>query len=260
MDWNRPVDDSVCRLYWAAALLAAITLPMLMLDVPVARWPTEDLVPGDLRRILGWAEVFAHGYGVALIGLTAFVLDVAQRRKLPRLLASAYVAGILANLVKLAVARVRPRYFDLIEGGGVVDTFIGFVPWLFGSDPRYHSGFEIQSFPSGHTATAVGFAIGLTRIYPRGGWLFFTFAALAAWQRIDVQAHYVSDTVAAASLGFLGAALVTDRRGMGRWFDAWERRPAAGQKPPRCSSAPLHPVAGIGVLPSSPLPTASTEQ
>ena len=205
MDCKRPVDGSVRRLYWAAAALAAITLPMLVLDVPVARWPMDSLVPGDLRRIFNWAEVFAHGYGVALIGLTVFVLDRAERRKLPRLLASAYVAGILANLVKLAVARVRPRYFDLAEGGGVVETFIGFVPLLFGSDPRYHSGFEIQSFPSGHTATAVGFAIGLTRLYPRGGWLFFSFAALAAWQRIDVQAHYVSDTVAAASLGFFGS-------------------------------------------------------
>ena len=81
-----------------------------------------------------------------------------------------------------------------------------------------------SGIPSGHTATAFGLAVGLGRIYPQGRWLFFSFAMLAALQRVDVDAHYLSDTVAAAAIGFLCAACVFDARGLGRWFDRLERR------------------------------------
>jgi membrane-associated phospholipid phosphatase len=87
---------------------------------------------------------------------------------------------------------------------------------------------NLQSFCSGHTATAVGLAISLSFFYPRGRWLFALFAALAATQRLESQAHYLSDTFAAAAVAFLCAAVCTDPRLLGRWFDAFERRPAAG--------------------------------
>jgi membrane-associated phospholipid phosphatase len=226
---------SARRLCGIAGVLAALVLPSFLLDLPVAHSRISELVPGDLHRCLGWSELFAHGYGVALIGLTVFVLDVPRRAHVPRLLASAYSAGLLANLVKLTVARLRPRYFHL--DGGVLDTFVGVAPYLFGGSAQHSHAFEIQSFPSGHTATAVGLAIGLTRLYPRGRWLFFTFAALAAWQRIDVQAHFVSDVVAAAAVGFLGAALVSDGSRLGRWFDDLETQ---NVKPPTASAVASH--------------------
>lgn len=215
-------DRSANVLYRMSLLFALLTLPALLLDLPLARAPLEQWLPGDLHRIIGWSELFAHGYGVALIGLTVYVLDVPNRLRVPRLLASAYVAGLIANVAKLLVARVRPRYFDF--DGNVLHTFLGFLPGVFAPGSQYHKGFEIQSFPSGHTATAVGLAVGLASLYPRGRWLFFSFALLAVWQRIDVHAHYLSDTVAAASLGFLGAALVFDPRALGRWFDRLEHR------------------------------------
>lgn len=213
------------NLYSAAVLCAVLTLPAMLIDLPLARWPMDDRIPGDMHRIFAWSEVFAHGYGVAIIGLTVLVLDGSRRAQIPRLLASAYAAGLLANLAKLVVARVRPRYFAF--DGNVIHTFLGFIPNVFGCHSHYQTGFQIQSFPSGHAATAVGLAAGLTRLYPRGGPLFFSFAFLAAWQRLDVQAHYLSDAVAAASIGFLGAACVADRRLLGRWFDELEKRGSA---------------------------------
>jgi membrane-associated phospholipid phosphatase len=135
------------------------------------------------------------------------------------MLACAYLAGLFANLGKMLVARVRPRFF---EGGAITDSFVGWLPILFSNSSGLEFGFKIQSFPSGHTATAVGMAVGLSRIYPHGTWLFFTFAAFAASQRIDVHAHYLSDTTAAAAVAFLAAALIVDPRGLGHWFDKIE--------------------------------------
>jgi membrane-associated phospholipid phosphatase len=141
----------------------------------------------------------------------------------------------MANILKLAVGRLRPRYFT--ADGSYLDTFVGGLPVVFGASVPHESGFQIQSFPSGHAATAVGLAIGLTWLYPRGRWLFVSVAVLAALQRIDVRAHYLSDTIAAAAVGCLGAALVMDPRVLGRWFDQFESK-----TPHRVASGEPHPV------------------
>ena len=55
-------------------------------------------------------------------------------------------AGSIVNLLKLAVWRVRPHHANL--AGSVLATFVGWWPGL-------GAGTDGQSFPSGHTATAV---------------------------------------------------------------------------------------------------------
>ena len=55
-------------------------------------------------------------------------------------------------------------------------------------------------FPSAHAATAVGLAIALGVLYPRGRWLFIAFAFLAGLQRIEAQAHFASDVLAGAAV------------------------------------------------------------
>jgi membrane-associated phospholipid phosphatase len=65
----------------------------------------------------------------------------------------------------------------------------------------------VQSFPSAHSATAVGLAIGLSWLYPRGRWLFAAFAGLAILQRLDADAHYCSDVLAGGGVAFVVAAI-----------------------------------------------------
>ena len=77
----------------------------------------------------------------------------------------------------------------------------------------------MQSFPSAHTATAVGLAIGLSWMYPRGRWLFAVFAALVACQRMQSCAHYLSDTLFGATVGFLVATVCIEYV---KWFDRFE--------------------------------------
>jgi membrane-associated phospholipid phosphatase len=126
---------------------------------------------------------------------------------------------VLANVVKQAVGRMRPR---ALEVDRIWDSFVGWFPMFRANIPHGLSSSDCHSLPSGHAAAATALAIGLSVLYPRGRWLFAYFAVLASLQRIETNAHYVSDTMAGAATGCLVCALCFDRRVFGRWFDRWE--------------------------------------
>jgi len=226
---------SVQYLIGAGALLAlaAISLPF---DLPIANYLRVHSPAGDLKRLIMMGEVFGFGLSVALIILTAVVLD-SRRLGLPtrpregqsrkevgtgvptygegvgtgvptyswqiaaHLAVLAYGAGLVANVLKALVGRARPLTRPL--EGHVWQTFVGWLPVM-----SQDWGYAVQSFPSGHTATAVGLAIGLASLYPHGRWLFASFAVLTALQRIVSGAHFVSDTFVGAAVAFFVAALV----------------------------------------------------
>ena len=176
-------------------LVVAATLA-LAIDCPLAQWCVDKNGPRFLRRICRVAEPFGNGYGVIVIALTVYVLDPVRRGKLARVLAMSLGAGLAANGVKLLVARVRPRYFDF--SGSLEDTFSRWLPLGAGGSAQ-------QSFPSAHAATAIGLAIALGWLYPRGRWLFAALAVLVACQRIQVGNHYLSDTLVGAAVGWVVA-------------------------------------------------------
>jgi len=169
------------RLLILAAILALLFAAALAVDLPVLAFCRRGRVPGDLRKLFDFAEVFAHGIGVACIVLTVLVLDRARRRHLPRLLACAFGSGLIAIVSILMVARTRPRNTEFQR---IWYTFVGWCPWLTSADAQQAFDSSFQSFPSAHTATGVGFAVGLSVLYPQGRWLFAFFAVLAAMQRV----------------------------------------------------------------------------
>ena len=210
------------RLYLLAAVFAVLALAAFSQDLTLARFFRHQGIPGDLRKLVQLAEVVAHGIGVAAILMVVYALDPGHRRRLPRLVALAFGAGLMANIVKCCVARARPRTGDLDR---VWDSFAGWLPYFTWPSSRAWNN-DWQSFPSGHTATAMGLAIGLCWAYPRGKWLFLTFAGLAGVQRMAADAHYASDVLAATSLACLWCGACCDLRGLGRWFERLETRPS----------------------------------
>lgn len=200
-------------LFALAAAMLALAGVLTPYDVWLARQISNGFLPGDLRRVLHWSEAFAHGLGVVLIAVSGAILDVERRRRWPRIAATALFAGLTANLVKLSVARARPR---VIFAGGEPwppSTLRGWMP-IASSDVSWSEALDsgLQSFPSGHTATAVGFACGLACVYPRARWLFVALAVLASLQRIDAAAHYPSDVLVGAAIGCVWGAILMPRR------------------------------------------------
>jgi membrane-associated phospholipid phosphatase len=204
-------------LYVAAVVLAILAGVALSIDIPVARFSVENRTSGDIRKLLNISEVFAHGLGVALILITVAVLDPANRRLLPRVCACAFGAGIVAQLAKHGLPRLRPNVFDF--SGDVWSTFSSAS---MGREVGNLMMRGLQSFPSGHTATAVGLALGLGWLYPRGRWLFVAFALLAAVQRIESSAHFVSDTLAGAAIACVIVGFCFDARVFGKAFTRFE--------------------------------------
>jgi len=194
------------------ALLAVAAVALV--DLPLASLAKGRALPDGIAKFLDAAEHFGTFYGHVLAFLLIAALDPAHRRSLLRIAAAAWSAGMAANVVKLCLARTRPKYFDfdsLVAGHG----FLGFAPGLPG-------GSRIQGFPSAHTATAVGFAIGLSYVYPKGRTVFLLFAALVGLQRIATSSHFASDVLAGAIVGWIVGHAFTAPNSLTRRLDSFE--------------------------------------
>jgi len=185
------------QLLLAATVLAVLAAAALAADIAIAQWMKDHGLRGELKRLVHLSETFGWGGTVALIVLTAAVLDPRGWRVIPPLAVSAFGAGGLADGIKLFVSRLRPSAADLSDHFS--KTFIH-------ATSQGARGYPVQSFPSSHAATAAGLAAALAMLYPRGRWLFATFAVLAGLQRIEAQAHFASDALAGAAIGCLVAA------------------------------------------------------
>jgi membrane-associated phospholipid phosphatase len=192
---NSTLELSVGRRRWLYALPIFFLLFAafaLAIDFPLAKWCKERPSLGGFQKILDLTEIFGHGFGVVLAALFVFQLDPKRRWVIPRLLVLPLGAGLLVDGIKITIARTRPFAFDF--QGNVWNTFGG---WF----PAHNLGSDYQSFPSGHTATAVALAITLAWVYPRGRWLFVTLALMVGSQRVFGAAHYLSDVLFSAAVG-----------------------------------------------------------
>jgi membrane-associated phospholipid phosphatase len=210
---NRDARRLDQRRYWVGAslLLALASIAAIAGDRWTASQMANNVIPGDLGRIVSLSELFAHGFGVAVVLVALWTIAPELRNCLPRLAACAFVPGLIVNGLKLLVGRARPSSFE----ERIPDSQTLWVGWHADSSAQQWLNLDhaMQSFPSGHTATAFGLAIGLSWLFPRGRYLFFTLAILASFQRIQANAHWCSDVLAGAAIAVLvGGLIVTDKK------------------------------------------------
>jgi membrane-associated phospholipid phosphatase len=211
-----------CRRFLLPGLLLAAAAA-LWIDVPVAlafKHVNTQHSAKAIRDYLGYLNVFepfGHGLGVALVLFALHQLDRGRRWAIPRVLACALAAGAIANLLKILLLRIRPNDLPADFTGTVWDTFGRWLPMLSGESGG-------QSFPSAHTAAAVGLAAALIWLYPNGRLLFTALAVLVGCQRIVAGAHYPSDVLVGAAAGCLAATLLLHVGWLPVWFDEWESR------------------------------------
>jgi membrane-associated phospholipid phosphatase len=206
--------------YLLAALMIPLTFAAMPWDMEIARYLLKNDVPSLLRATLTISEIMAHGIGTIIILFAVGLLIPGGYRLVPRLGLSALGAGLLANLGKLMVIRVRPEL--ITKKMTVQDTFLGWFPIL--EEGGLAMDRTMRSFPSGHTAAAVGLTVILVCFFPRGRWLFLVMGIFAAMQRVEADAHFLSDTFAGAAIGFLVAGLCLEPRlPLPKLFSRWER-------------------------------------
>ncbi len=163
-------------------------------------------IRGDLRKAIDLCEAFAHSAGCFAILASLLWIDVAHRAELWRVAALAALCGVLANGLKVVIPRVRPHSFESLAWPDATS-------WNTWGEPLTESWFDetIRSFPSGHSAIAIALAIGLSRVYPRGKWIFVAIAIGACFQRLYSGAHYLSDILASTVLAILVSLIVYRR-------------------------------------------------
>ncbi len=199
--------------YWwllsGATILISGAVAAFGVDCSVAQWIHECHKLGYLRYLRDLAsicEIFGRAECVLLVAILMWRLDRLRRWAVPGVAATALLSGVVADGVKMLIARARPHHFDFL--GGVWSSF---GPWL----PLGSLGSASQSFPSAHTATAVGLAISLIYIYPAARSPLVILPMLVAIQRMDSGAHFLSDVLCGAAVGCLVAVLALRFR----WLD-----------------------------------------
>ena len=178
----------------ALAITIAATLVAMLIDRTVfelfnaPRVYDKDF--GRLLRVMGFAGTWlALALALALHHDGTDATKRIARRRGWLLLWSPLLAGALAEVMKILVRRERPA---------LNDGAYGFRPW----DERTWSGAGL-AFPSSHAAVAFGGAFMLARMFPRAKWVGIVLAVGCGVPRIAARAHFVSDVVFAAGLGWL---------------------------------------------------------
>ena len=107
--------------------------------------------------------------------------------------AAVALTGVFTMIAKGIVGRARPYLFET-EGP------FGFDPFSFQS--------SYASWPSGHTTTAFAFAVAVVLLAPCLKYILLPLAAVAAYSRLAVDAHYLADVIVGTTVGTIGAILV----------------------------------------------------
>jgi membrane-associated phospholipid phosphatase len=170
-----------------------------LVEAQGAKWQKtkEAKIYGKIRVWGDWPPIMV----AAAIGF--LIAKARGNRRWSRIILAAMIAstlaGMIANASRLTTGRTRPRESPKIEHG-----FYG----------PYHNGQILvgvpayNSFPSGHTATAFGFAAAIVFASPVWGSLALIGAAVVAWSSIAVGAHHPSDVVVSITLAFLAGWFV----------------------------------------------------
>ena len=184
--------------HWPAAVgigaVAASTMAVfayVLIDLPMAWWAHRELAPSveawfNQVTYLGSSQPWLIWGSVALV--LCLLLKMWRRAaEAGLILASVAAAGMLTNLFKAILGRVRP------EG-------------LFQHDLHgfefFHTNYHLTSFPSGHSATIGAAMTALVLLWPRLSPVWVALAIVVGLSRVMVTAHYPSDVIIGLYVGF----------------------------------------------------------
>jgi membrane-associated phospholipid phosphatase len=215
-------------LMWLSGI-ALLSVPMVtLIDVPIARWFSNNPLPGEVTSALELARVLSHGGGICLILASMMLMAPRCRWQVPRLAALAMGGGAVATIAKMFVLRPRPNEMNL-----EIATYDSAWLWAFDWKWEQVATFDAstRAFPSGSIATATAFSVGLWVVLPRGRWLFAFLCIGALIQRLYCGSHFLSDLFGGAAFGLLWAYACFSPRLLGKLFDEMEPKSRRGSRP-----------------------------
>jgi undecaprenyl-diphosphatase len=150
---------------------------------------------GDVKRETRWLAQYGQAVSALVASALVWQLDPVESRRgkvVIAILAASFGAAIIGMLIKKISGRVRPGH----EGAG---KFTGLS--------LRHANW-CESFPSNHTASAIAMSVVLATIYPHAAATFWTLGIACATLRYILDAHWPSDVLGGAALGYATAFIV----------------------------------------------------
>jgi undecaprenyl-diphosphatase len=181
----------------SALLMILLTISYALLDRPLTLF-CQNLNP-DVMKVFGWITELGISTGYLIGFAVLFVYFKFFRRRSHAanralfFFTAVALSGVIINLIKPLVGRLRPKL--LFEAN------------LYGFDP-FRIGYEYNSFPSGHATTVFALTTAAALFFPRWRLPLVSFAAVVGLSRIVVGAHYLSDVIAGAYVGFMTVFLL----------------------------------------------------
>jgi membrane-associated phospholipid phosphatase len=159
-----------------------------------------------------YERFFAHqGNGDTTAGSVAIILFIGillKNKKLQKVskeaLMTIIAGGILVNIIKYIVSRLRPDVNMLPY------QFFNWAAWMNGNESINPFKSASASMPSGHTIVSVGVAFSFYYGYKNKfiRLLAIIYAIVLSLSRVYGTRHWLSDTIAGAFLGILVAKTV----------------------------------------------------
>lgn len=194
-------------LYTALSFLFSI-FSYVYIDKPVAIF-FHDLAGSSVEHFFDFLTEYGEGfYWIVYPGLIYIIYRLSLRysagpvwlrnileknreyrmRVMGFIALTAIVSGLAVNIFKLIFARYRPVEYLQNDNYG--------FSW-------FDYGYRMASFPSGHSATALGVALALVLLFPRYLFLILPLGILIVFSRVVVTAHYLSDVVIGGYVGVI---------------------------------------------------------
>lgn len=135
-----------------------------------------------------------------LTGLALYFLYRHSKPLLARLglylLALNALSGIITIILKFLFGKSRPMLYH--EESLFTFKF-------------YEYGYAFNSFPSGHSSTALAVWFGLALLFPKNRFLLIGIGVLIALSRVAIDAHFLSDVFFGAFIGIMSAIFIFNR-------------------------------------------------
>jgi len=248
------------RRYWAFPLVIAIAAfilgPMLFagaIDLAIARALRSLVFGGDIRRELETLQQWGAAGSIVIASVVVWRMDPRRRLRLLDWLASLLVLIPVVTAMKMLIGRVRPGAGILVEGAttleyaslrhpGTMIEYPGELLWPWGAWPLEGKGVvhawefwrgissDLWSMPSSHTAYAVAMSVFIGLTYPRLRALAIVMAVIVGLSRVILNAHYPSDVVVGACIGYAIAWPCVRFRWGRRVLKGLRRRRTAGRR------------------------------
>ena len=208
----RPYMGRSQRIILAVVLwLAAIAVAMAF-DRAAATWARDLGAPAFLdshAAIKAILKTPGEYWFVLVVAAVVMVVHPLRWQAGAFVLLATLLSG--ANgLIKWIAGRTRPfklPMYDAATGAPLAKPFV-LSPFRGGLHGLFVG--KDLSFPSGHAALAFATAAAVAMLWPTARWRWggYALAAIVAAERVAENAHWLSDTVAAAALGVGGVYLI----------------------------------------------------